>query len=283
MHEEESKEQATMWCDHELKNLEILRATYIKHTFARHAHETFTIGVIERGAGAFNTRKDTYVAYPSNIFIIHPGEIHNGYAAIPAGWTYRVFYPDPLLLQQILFEQNGYMNSVPFFPNTIIQDAALSKQILALHALLEKPSGRLEREISLHQVLAHLIAQHASPVPDIQAIGREHRAVAQIQDYFHAHIGENVSLAQLSDLVDLNPSYLLRTFHDQVGLPPHAYQIHLRVQQAKTLLRAGMPLPQVALELGFADQSHFARHFRHLVGVTPGYYAHKVKNVLDAT
>ncbi len=273
MPEEKRKEYATMWHDHDLKNLEILRASYITHTFARHAHETFTIGVIEMGAGAFDTRKDTHIAYPSNLFIIHPDEVHNGYAAIPAGWTYRVLYPDPTVLQQILLEQTGSMREVPFFPHTIIQDQHLSKLILSLHALLEQPSGRLEREISLHEALAHLISQHASPIPRVQPVSREHRAVARVQDYFYAHIGENVSLDQLADLVDLNPSYFLRTFRKQVGLPPHAYQIQLRVQRAKKLLQEGMSPPQVALEMGFADQSHFARHFRHLVGVTPGHYA----------
>ncbi len=273
MNEERRKEYAMIWHDRDLKNLEILRASYITHTFARHAHETFTIGVIEMGAGAFDARGTTHIAYPSNLFIIHPDEVHNGYAAIPAGWTYRVIYPDPTILQQILLEQAGSIRGTPFFPHTIIQDQELSKLILSLHGLLEQPTGKLEREISLHETLEYLIAQHASPTPRVQPVRREHQVVARIQDYFHAHIGDNISLTQLADLVDLNPSYFLRTFRAQVGLPPHAYQIQLRIQQARKLLREGMSLPQVALELGFADQSHFARHFRRLVGVTPGQYA----------
>lgn len=266
-----------MWHDPDLKNLEVLRASYITHTFARHAHETFTIGIIEAGAGAFDARGTTHTAGPSHLFIIHPDEVHNGYAAIPTGWTYRVLYPDPVTLQQILLEQTSSARGTPFFPDTIIQDQQLSRLAFSLHALLEQPSGKLEREVSLHELLAYLISQHASPIPRIQPISREHRAVSYVQDYFHAHIGENVSLDQLANLVDLNPSYLLRTFRAQVGLPPHAYQIQLRVQQARKLLREGMSLPQVALELGFADQSHFARHFRHLVGVPPGHYAHSIQ------
>ena len=277
MHEEQRKEYATLWHDQDLKNLEVLRASYITHTFARHAHETFTIGIIEAGAGAFDARGATHTARPSNLFIIHPDEVHNGYAAIPAGWTYRVLYPDPTVLQQILFEQTGSTRGTPFFPHTILQDQQLSRLTFSLHALLEQPSGKLEREVSLYELLAYLIAQHASPLPRIQPVSREHRAVAWVQDYFHAHLGENVSLDQLADLVDLNPSYLLRTFRAQIGLPPHAYQIQLRVQQARKLLREGMSLPQVALEMGFADQSHFTRHFRHLVGVTPGQYAHSTQ------
>lgn len=280
MHEERDKEQATMWCDHELGDLEVLRATYITHSFARHAHETFTIGLIERGAGAFASRGAIHVAEASNIFIIHPEEVHNGYAAVPTGWTYRVVYPDAAVLQRILSEQTGQASMPSFLSQTIIKDERLRALLLSLHSLLEQPSGRLERESALHTMLMHLIVHHADHAPGLRPVGREHDAVSRVQDYLRANLSENVSLQYLADLVHLHPSYLLRTFHAQVGLPPHAYLTHLRVQQAKTLLRDGMSLAQVALELGFADQSHFARHFRHLVGVTPGHYARQVKNVL---
>src|SRR5262249_18485754 len=149
-----------------------------------------------------------------------------------------------------------------------------------LHSLLEQPSGRLERESALNTMLMHLIVHHADHAPALRPTGREHQAVNRVQDYLHAHLSENISLQHLAELVNLHPSYLLRAFHAQIGLPPHAYLTQLRVQQAKTLLRDGISLAQIALELGFADQSHFARHFRHLVGVTPGRYARKVKNVL---
>ena len=111
-------------------------------------------------------------------------------------------------------------------------------------------------------------------------IGLEHRAVAHIHDYLHAHVCENISLQVLAEQVGLHPSYLIRVFHAHVGLPPHAYLTQIRVQRAKSLLLQEMSLTQVALETGFADQSHLTRHFRHLVGVTPGVYAHYVRNVL---
>jgi AraC-like DNA-binding protein len=72
--------------------------------------------------------------------------------------------------------------------------------------------------------------------------------------------------------VQLSPFHLLRVFRAAVGLPPHAYQIQLRVARAKELLRAGMPIAAVAVEVGFVDQSHLTRHFKRLVGVPPGRY-----------
>jgi AraC-like DNA-binding protein len=56
-------------------------------------------------------------------------------------------------------------------------------------------------------------------------------------------------------------------------LTPHAYLDQLRVRHARELLRNGIAPADVALRTGYADQSHLTRHFRRLVGVTPGQYA----------
>jgi AraC-like DNA-binding protein len=66
-------------------------------------------------------------------------------------------------------------------------------------------------------------------------------------------------------------------------MPPHAFQTQVRVSRAKTLLLEGWSISQVASQTGFADQSHLTRHFKRLVGVTPGRYQQSSKNVQDHT
>ena len=58
-----------------------------------------------------------------------------------------------------------------------------------------------------------------------------------------------------------------------MGLTPHAYLNHIRVLRARDLLRQGCPIAQAAVNVGFVDQSHLHRHFKRIVGVTPGQYA----------
>jgi AraC family transcriptional regulator len=55
-------------------------------------------------------------------------------------------------------------------------------------------------------------------------------------------------------------------------MPPHAFQTQVRIAHAKKLMRTGLPLADVAALTGFADQSHFIRHFKHLMKITPGEY-----------
>ena len=72
----------------------------------------------------------------------------------------------------------------------------------------------------------------------------------------------------------LSPYHFARQFKAATGLPPHQYVIARRVERAKQLLQAGtgLSLAEVAADAGFSDQSQLSRHFKRLVGVTPGQF-----------
>ena len=99
----------------------------------------------------------------------------------------------------------------------------------------------------------------------------EHPAVARARAYLDAS-AEPVSLDVLAGKVRLSKSHLVRLFRTQVGLPPHAYSLRLRISRACRLLASGVPIAEVAHAAGFADQSHLTRHFKDRVGLTPGAY-----------
>ena len=71
----------------------------------------------------------------------------------------------------------------------------------------------------------------------------------------------------------LSESYLIRAFHYEFGLPPHAYHLRVRLAAACELLSRGLALASVAYECGFADQSHLSRKFKAVYGVTPAAWA----------
>ncbi|MBD2260419.1 AraC family transcriptional regulator [Pseudanabaena sp. FACHB-2040] len=273
MEPQPTQEQVKFWQEPALQGLELLRAHYITHRFSRHTHEGYAIGVIESGVEAFAYRGSAYQAPAGSLVVIHPGEVHTGHAGTPGGWVYRMVYPQAALVQQVAQELSLRTAAEPFFPQPVIQDPPLAAQFCRLHQVLEQSPCQLERESGFWWMVARLIQRHGEmrslPTPPLA----NSKVVNQLQIYLQERYSENIALEDLAQLADLPPLKLLRVFRRVTGLPPHAYLIQVRVNQAKRRLAKGQPIVEVAMETGFADQSHLNRHFKRLVGVTPGQYA----------
>lgn len=268
-------EQVKFWrwqSSSNVPDLDLLHAHYVTHAFGRHAHTTFAIGVILEGAEAFSYRGEAHIAAAGQIVLINPGETHTGQAATTAGWTYRMLYPDVEILQQAAIEVAGRTQSLPYFPTAVISDRPLAQLLLTLHLALEANSSQLEQDSRMIWTMTQLIAHHSGDRPTWQPIGQETLAIRQAREYLEAHFAENPSLKDLGAIANLSPFYLLRSFRQQVGLPPHAYLNQVRLHQARRLLACGCSIAQVSQETGFADQSHLTRQFKRMMGITPGQY-----------
>lgn len=93
----------------------------------------------------------------------------------------------------------------------------------------------------------------------------------RVTEYLAAHLADDVQLQTVSDLVNLSRSYFSRAFKSSTGLAPHQWLLQARIAKAKQLLLdTQLPLAQIAVEIGFADQAHFTRTFRRAVGQSPG-------------
>jgi AraC-like DNA-binding protein len=126
--------------------------------------------------------------------------------------------------------------------------------------------------VNVLKASAYLITHHAELRPLAQRLGQERQTVKQVRHYLDEHYVQGVTLSELAHLVGLSPFYLLRVFEQEVGIPPPAYLESVRIRQAQCLLACGIPIAQVAFELGFSTQSHFTQRFKRLLGVTPGQY-----------
>jgi AraC-like DNA-binding protein len=267
------KETATFWHAGDIGELELLKASYVSHTFSRHTHAGYVIAIIERGVEAYDYRGRTHFAVPGDIILINPDTVHTGHAGVKSGWSYRVFYPCIDLLQGLAEDMAQKKGDIPYFDATVIHDPLLARDMQRLHRILERSASRLDRQFWFNAVMGRLLATHAGNPPPIKPPRHEHRALQKAVAYIHDTLCENISLEALSSHAGLSPYYFSRIFTRHMGLPPHAYRKQLRIHKAKQLLRNRIPISQVAVETGFADQSHLTRHFKQIVGVTPGQYA----------
>ena len=99
------------------------------------------------------------------------------------------------------------------------------------------------------------------------------RVVRRVREHIDANIEQRIGVEALAKLANLSVCYFVRAFKRSVGLTPHDYLIHRRVERTKELLSGtDLSLSEIALAAGFADQSHCARRFRQHVGMSPRDY-----------
>jgi AraC-like DNA-binding protein len=92
----------------------------------------------------------------------------------------------------------------------------------------------------------------------------------RVREFIESHLEQKISLDDLASMAGLSPHHFARAFRQSVGMPPHGYLLQRRVARVEQMLHdTELPLSEIALALGFSDQSHLARHFRRLTGMSP--------------
>ncbi len=110
----------------------------------------------------------------------------------------------------------------------------------------------------------------AEPVADRKRGQLAPRQLKRVTDYIEEHCGRPIRLQELAELTGLSTTHFCTAFKASTGLPPHKWQMRVRVERAKSLLTGSdMTLAAAAVMAGFSDQAHLTRVFRQIIGTTP--------------
>jgi AraC family transcriptional regulator len=210
-------------------------------------------------------------------------QIHGDIDVVPAGqegyWedelsaTVLSLRLSPALMRTAAEGLGVESQRVGIAPRFQLRDQQIEHIGWALKAELEAgyPGGQLYAEslgLALATRLLYLNLPHSKSA--IQQYGLSERQLHRVSDYIEANLDRDLSLDQLAEIVGLRASHFKALFKHSTGLPVHQFVIRRRVERARALLLKGeLPTGQIALEAGFAHQSHMARWMRRLLGVTP--------------
>jgi AraC-like DNA-binding protein len=256
-----------------LGGLEMLNARYQTRTFAKHVHEGFTIGVIEQGAQSFYRSGGQHIAPAGTIILVNADDVHDGHAESHGGWAYQAIYPLPEQLSDIASDATEGRLATPYFPEPVVFDPTVAQALRhAMQASQSSYCSRLQRESLMLDALQQLVLRHGRSRAGAAQVSRVQRQLQLVKSFLDDHPDSDVSLRELAQLAALSPYHMARAFKQQFGMPPHAYQVQVRLHRAKQLLRAGMRVTEVAGQCGFHDQSHLHRFFVKAMGTTPGQY-----------
>lgn len=277
-----AKHHAVFLRDPDLPYLEA-RHTHLRGShFELHTHACFTFVLIKAGVSAFRYRGGRVSMGPGAVITILPDEPHACLLNAGQDLAYSQFYLDSDWLAKLLDERLGRAPDFTALAMGVVTDPGSVRSFRRLEALIgaDRPAREKDAAFSEHMLgiltpaLTRTPALKPAPIrsrASSQALGRK-RGVLAARAHLAANLERPVSLDELAGVAGLSSGHLVRTFRNVLGLPPHAYQNQLRVERAKGLLAAGLPIAQVAQDTGFTDQSHFHRTFRRFVAATPGQY-----------
>jgi AraC-like DNA-binding protein len=263
-------DHARLWRSPLLPDAELLTAQYYAQEFSPHWHDGFSIPVIQSGAQRYRYRGTLCLAGVGSIAAINPGEIHTGERATEHGWAYRAFYPSVAWMQQLASSMAGCTVDLPWLTDGAIHDPELANQLAQAHQLLEAGIDPLQAESALTSAFALLLSRHARNRVPLQPTHADALRVERMKAKLMEDLSLPLALSELAVAVDLSPFYAARMFSRTVGLAPHAWRNQMRLNRAQAALRQGQSVTDVATLLGFADQSHFTRHFKRAFGIAPG-------------
>lgn len=243
--------------------IERLEAHFSGLAFSLHRHDTYAIGVTLSGVQTFKYRGEQRYCLPGQCHILHPDELHDGGSATEAGFSYRIIYIDPSLIQQAIGA-----GSLPFVPDPIIRSGDLAHGLLR-EALDMDDTVDDERRIDIAISLATML-KAAVPCEAASQGLLPLQSLLRVRDLIAAAPAIRHPTAELERVAGLDRWTLARQFRAAFGTSPTRFRTMRQLDRARLMMRSGLAIAEAALEAGFADQSHMSRLFKRAYGLTPG-------------
>lgn len=276
---EAGPDRHSFWHDPALPFIEARAVQDGRHVcYDKHSHAHFSIGAITGGHSHYLNQRSLQEVGPGSLVLMNPEEVHACNPIADQPWSYLMFYLDTdwLRSQQ---EEAGLGSEFRPFDMTASRDPLLYQGLQHLHHQLVEAPDPLAREVACHLFSRQLLARLTPARWDDRPPQHLQRAAELMQD----DSASPLSLLQLSAVAGLTPSHFVRAFSHHYGMTPHAYLLDRRIRHARTLLKQGQPLAEVALASGFADQAHFQRQFKRRVAATPGQYRTQLARQAERT
>jgi len=252
-----------------LQGIERLEARFQRAGFAPHRHDTYAIGVTLSGVQTFRYRGIQRYCMPRQCHILHPDELHDGASATKAGFSYRILYIDPSVVQRAL---GGKL--LPFVADPVVELPARRVRLLARawdvnDDLEDVDHAEIVAEIA--DALQMLSSNRADTTRRLPL-----KALQRVREEIAADPVHRCAVETLEGIAGLDRWTLARDFRAAYGTSPRTFRTMRQLDRARSLIMHGNSLAQAAVEAGFSDQSHMSRMFKRAYGLTPVRWANAV-------
>ncbi len=221
----------------------------LKPHFRLHTHENICICAIKKGNIEFENDGQTISLSTNQLIVFNARRPHKikSYKDVSNYYILHVFMEDIFLFEHI-DDKDEYENFISFCEMSI--------------------------KTNNQKYIKSFIRKYMKE----KTIDEVKNSIKDVKKILDDNIDLNISLSKIAKSVELNGSYLSRSFKKNYGLSPHNYVLNQRIEKAKELIDSGFEIAEIAQELGFYDQAHFYRNFKSIYSITPREYQQMKKH-----
>ena len=211
-------------------------------------------------------------------------------AGMPARWRWgnrsdslHIFL-EPELVARVAeeaFELNPARVSIPPFDGLHVPQLRAAMLAVNDELTTEARGSGLAAESLANLLAVHLLRNSSAPrLLERRTDGPlPQRKLRAVVSYVEEYLGAGLTLKQMAAAAHLSAYHFARQFKAATGMSPHQYVIVRRIERAQQLMEKSdnLSLAEVAVGVGFSDQSQFSHHFRRILGVTPGQFRNSAR------
>lgn len=238
--------------------------------YGKHTHEEFSVGVVDSGQSDYFNNNIECKIEAGSLVIVNPMAVHSCNPVQNTNWSYKMLYVCPKWMGDVqsMIVDNPTKSFIPF--------SAIHTTSPLLYNQFQSLADSIINDVDNMKVEEESITFFSNLFSNANALNVDDSGpkenVVRAHDFILANFKNNISIREIAKNAGLSEFHLIHAFKKSYGITPHAMQITMRINEAKVLLKKGDNIASVAAELGFNDQSHFHRHFKKLVAVTPTQY-----------
>lgn len=245
-------------------DFELARFSVPERGFPKHVHDEHVVSANLTGQETVWLDRRTFGIGVEGLTLYNPGQVQSCSVRCDVGpWLCVSLYIAPGAFQRLT-------GSSVEFGRPVACGSDLREELVDLGFAADGLEPLIGERLAV--LAGRLARRHGGSAKPGPRLGRGDRRLARVAALLRDDLSRTPSLAVLATEAGVTPEHLARSFRDAMGLPPRAWQLHLRLVEARRRLRRGAPIVDVALDLGFSDQAHFHKLFRKVSGMTPGRY-----------
>lgn len=256
----------TYWRDERLPHAEFRFTKNSILAYKKHSHRQLSVGYIESGETRTCYRDKEWKLQQGDLILIEPDKVHSCNPVAQQARSYCMLYLD----KQWCLQQLSILYAQPVndfhCEQVVFQDTLLAKN---MRSLIKNIQHNQQTKWRIEQIARHVLSAYCT-------INRSPEPVSSLVINVREHLLKQIEspdcLADIGLQFSQSPETIIRAFTKQLGISPKAYLNNVRIEKSKLLLQQGTVIVDVALQLGFTDQSHFHRTFKNYCAMTPKQY-----------